>query len=183
MQIFAQQLHPLSGHVNSSLFHVQQAPCTCSNPDAATLLGIPDECQWFLLKRKSNNFAKFPAAGKGRFRAYSGWSKLLGIWGIRVKPPLCVLDGVIGHFGPSSTGFITGSNPCKCETCRQEVAQALYALENPDSSDSESDGEEQIQLIVVPEVEDGVVLPEVTVVVPEDPPVEQAVAAELQALE
>jgi hypothetical protein len=140
--MFSFENHFIYGSVNSFIFHGRQAPCTCSNPDATALQGIPDECQWQLLVKKSHNFSKFPSENQGRFRAYKEWARLLGIWGIRVKPPACVLDGVSSTFGHSATGFICGPNNCKCETCVDEKARALFEALNPESSDSENDGED-----------------------------------------
>ena len=97
--------HPLNGHVNSTFFHSQQAPCYgCTAPPPAPLGGVPADCQWVLL-RDSDEFQALNPGGVGRFAAYQLWRDSLGIWGIRVKPPDCVLAGVSASLGQSSTGF------------------------------------------------------------------------------
>ena len=42
---------------------------------------------------------------------------MLGIFGIRVQPPACVLVGISGKFGIGSTGFKEVDNACNCDMC------------------------------------------------------------------
>jgi len=127
--------HVFSRHVNSATFHNRQAPCYSDsheqNTPTSRLGGIPDQCQFLLLRTSTTDFAGYPSGGRGRFRAYQAWASLLGIHGIRVKPPACVLAGVEARFGPSLTGFIKSRTTCSCNMCRD--VSWLY----DDSSDSE----------------------------------------------
>ena len=108
--------HVLSGHVNSTEFHGKQAPCASCEGNPSGLDGIPDECQWDLLQP----FLTALKPGKqGRFKAWKAWARMMGIVGIRVKPPPCVFAAVEERFGASTTGFVAGDNPCGSDTCGQ----------------------------------------------------------------
>jgi hypothetical protein len=133
--------HPPYGNINSTAFHGLTGPCFCQHPEAVRLGGIPGACQWTILRTQTNNFRRYPQNHQGRYKAYRRWAELLGIWGIRVKPPKCVLEGIDTHFGPSEFGFEAGPNNCHCETCREEVARLARFADF--SSDSEQDDDEE----------------------------------------
>ena len=131
--------HVYSGHLNSTTSHGTQAPCACETSTASNLLGVPKDCQFVTLCDSTSCFSGYPQGGKGRYQAYSVWAQSLGIRGIRVEPPNCVLAGVAEHFGPSTTGFNRDlPNPCTCDTCSNYV---LRATQDDSSTESINSGD------------------------------------------
>ena len=142
---YPQLPHVRSGHVNSTAFHNQQAPCYgCSPAPLVPLRGIPPTCQWRSLQ-STPGFRRLLPGGRGRFAAYDIWYKELGICGVRVKPPSCVLNGIQSALGQSQTGFVPTPNPCRCATClgageEEEEAEASVGSDDSGGDDDDDDG-------------------------------------------
>ena len=98
----------------------------------------PRRLTWVLL-RDSDEFQALNPGGVGRFAAYQLWRDSLGIWGIPVKPPDCVLSGVSASLGQSSTGFGIIPNPCGCTTCKAGEGQPSPSSSSGSSVDDGHD--------------------------------------------
>ena len=117
-----EQTHPPDGHLNSTASHGTKAPCTVCDGNPSDLEGVMDGCQWVNL---TGLLDKGLSGAQGRFAAYRSWHKMMNVFGIRIEPPDCVLEGVQHLYGKSQTGFNAGDNPCRCQTCG-EIADELY---------------------------------------------------------
>ena len=112
----ADDAHERRGHVNSTEMHGETCPCSCAGQTA--LRGVPPDCQVAIVARcKSLPSGTIPQRKRARFLSYKAWASEMGIRKIRVEPPKCVRLFVEDLFGPSTTGFIAGVNPCDCVTC------------------------------------------------------------------
>ena len=70
----------------------------------------------------------FTARIKGEYTAYQRWFRLLGVFGIRVKPPACVLGGIELLLGASATGFVAGDNTCPCMAWGTDSVNEIHQI-------------------------------------------------------
>ena len=133
ISISAGPRHDQSGRVNTVFMHNRTAPCAvCDGPAAPynpqlTLAGLPDDCLATYVRRFMESY---PGATRKEVYDYIKMD-VLGVLGIRVHMPDCVMDAIRSYPWSSpilNGGGVDGPCVCPCTACvlHHGVAHGLY---------------------------------------------------------